>query len=68
MGKKSGGGCLLIVVFATAVLGFGYYKSKHGSSDSPPGGPVTGGGTGRYVALGDPYTSSPKTGNAADGL
>ncbi|WP_370946393.1 SGNH/GDSL hydrolase family protein [Amycolatopsis sp. cg5] len=65
MGKKSGGGCLLVVVIAAAVLGFGYYKSKHGSSDSPPDGPATGGGTGRYVALGDSYTSSPKTGNAA---
>lgn len=65
MGKKSGGGCLLIVVIAAAVLGFGYYKSKNGSSDAPPGGPVTGGGTGSYVALGDSYTSSPKTGDVA---
>lgn len=64
MSKKSGGGCLLFVVLAAALLGFGYYRPNHGSSAAPPNGPGTGGGTGRYVALGDSYTASPKTGEA----
>jgi lysophospholipase L1-like esterase len=48
---------------ALAVLGFGYYRAQNGSSAAPPGGPETGGGTGRYVALGDSYTSAPRTGD-----
>ena len=65
MAKKSGGGCLLVIVVAACVLGFGYYRSQNGSSAQPPAGPGTGRGTGRYVALGDSYTSAPKTGEPA---
>jgi len=54
---------MLLVVVAAAVLGFGYYRAQNGSSESPPDGVGTGDGTGRYVALGDSYTSSPKTGS-----
>jgi lysophospholipase L1-like esterase len=63
--KKRGGCGLLILVVVVALLGVGYYKSKHGSSTEPPAGAGTGGGTGRYVALGDSYTSAPRTGKAA---
>ncbi|OZM74828.1 GDSL family lipase [Amycolatopsis antarctica] len=67
MAKKSGGGGFLIVVLVLGILGYAYYDSQKGSSAEPPGssGPVTGDGTGRYVALGDSYTSSPRTGNRA---
>jgi lysophospholipase L1-like esterase len=63
--KKSGGGCLLLIVVAAAVLGFGYYRSQHGDSTAPPSGATTGGGSGHYVALGDSYTSAPRTGAEA---
>ncbi|MGA6163540.1 SGNH/GDSL hydrolase family protein [Amycolatopsis magusensis] len=64
---KNGGGCLLVVVVLAAAVGFGYYKTQNGGSEAapaPPGSEI-GGGTGRYVALGDSYTSSPKTGKQA---
>ena len=65
-GKKNGGGCgLLVLVIVAGLLGYGYYKSKHDSSTAPPSGSGTGGGTGRYVALGDSYTSAPRTGKQA---
>ncbi len=65
MAKKSGGGGCLLLVIVLALLGFGYYKWQHGSSAAPPTGDETGGGSGRYVALGDSYTSSPRTGGQA---
>ena len=61
MGKKSGFGLIALVVIG-CVVGFGYYKSQQGSSAAPPAGPATGQGTGKYVALGDSYTSAPRTG------
>jgi lysophospholipase L1-like esterase len=61
--KKSNGGCVLLVVVAAALVGFGYYRAHNGLSAAPPQGTKTGGGTGRYVALGDSYTSAPKTGD-----
>ncbi|WIY03817.1 SGNH/GDSL hydrolase family protein [Amycolatopsis mongoliensis] len=65
MAKNSGGGCL-VVVLVVGLLAFGYYKWHHGSSSAPPDtGADTGGGTGRYVALGDSYTSSPHNGRRA---
>ncbi|GAA3554593.1 SGNH/GDSL hydrolase family protein [Amycolatopsis ultiminotia] len=63
--KKSGGCGLLVLVVVAGLLGFGYYKSKHDSSAAPPSGADTGGGSGRYVALGDSYTSAPHTGKRA---
>ncbi|MDT7806065.1 MAG: hypothetical protein QOI78_9498 [Actinomycetota bacterium] len=51
-----------MVVLVVGLLIFGYYKWQHGSSAAPPDGDDTGGGSGRYVALGDSYTSSPRTG------
>lgn len=65
MAKKSGGGGCLVLVLVIGLLGFGYYKWQHGSSAAPPSGDDTGGGTGRYIALGDSYTSSPRTGGQA---
>ena len=65
MAKKSGGGGCLVVLLVLGLLGYGYYKWQHGSSSAPPSGADTGGGTGRYVALGDSYTSSPRTGRQA---
>ncbi len=61
MAKNSGGGCLVVVI-VVGLLAFGYYKWDHGSSSAPPAGADTGDGTGRYVALGDSYTASPRTG------
>ncbi|HKS49672.1 MAG TPA: SGNH/GDSL hydrolase family protein [Amycolatopsis sp.] len=68
MANKGSGGLILLVVVAS-LIGFGYLKSQQGSSAEPPAPPgsETGGGTGRYVALGDSYTSSPKTGAQAGG-
>jgi lysophospholipase L1-like esterase len=63
--KKSGGGGCLVLVLVVGLLAFGYYKWQHGSSSAPPEGVDTGGGSGRYVALGDSYTSSPRTGRQA---
>ncbi|MBB4686513.1 SGNH/GDSL hydrolase family protein [Amycolatopsis jiangsuensis] len=63
--KKSGGCGLLVLVVVAGLLGVGYYKSKHGSSTAPPSGADTGGGSGRYVALGDSYTSAPHIGKRA---
>ncbi|MCR6485298.1 SGNH/GDSL hydrolase family protein [Amycolatopsis sp. OK19-0408] len=51
-----------MLVLVAGLLAFGYYKWQHGSSSAPPDGADTGGGSGRYVALGDSYTSSPRTG------
>ncbi|WP_275293181.1 SGNH/GDSL hydrolase family protein [Amycolatopsis sp. La24] len=66
MGANKSGGCgLLVLVVAGALLAVGYYKSKHDSSTAPPSGADTGGGSGRYVALGDSYTSAPRTGKQA---
>ncbi|WIV58824.1 SGNH/GDSL hydrolase family protein [Amycolatopsis nalaikhensis] len=65
MAKKSGGAGCVVVVLVLGLLAFGYYKWQHGSSSAPPDGADTGGGTGRYVALGDSYTSSPRTGKQA---
>ncbi|KDN20661.1 SGNH/GDSL hydrolase family protein [Amycolatopsis rifamycinica] len=65
MAKKSGGGGCLVLVLVVGLLAFGYYKWQHGSSSAPPEGVDTGGGSGRYVALGDSYTSSPRTGRQA---
>ncbi|GAB2984727.1 SGNH/GDSL hydrolase family protein [Amycolatopsis acidiphila] len=47
-------------------IGFGYYRSQQGSSTTAPApsAPVE---SGRYVALGDSYTSAPGTGNPAGG-
>lgn len=66
MASKGSGGLVLVVILAS-LIGFGYVKSQQGSSASPPDSPGsdTGNGTGRYVALGDSYTSSPKTGGQA---
>ncbi|MDT8909813.1 SGNH/GDSL hydrolase family protein [Amycolatopsis sp. PS_44_ISF1] len=64
-GKKNGGCGLLVLVVVAGLLGYGYYKSKQDASTAPPSGSDTGGGTGRYVALGDSYTSAPKTGELA---
>lgn len=63
MAGKSSSGLILAVALA-GLIGFGYYKSQLGSSTPPPApaGSSTGGGAGRYVALGDSYTSSPRTG------
>ncbi|TVT25812.1 SGNH/GDSL hydrolase family protein, partial [Amycolatopsis rhizosphaerae] len=63
MAGKSSSGLILAVTLA-GLIGFGYYKSEQGSSAPPPAptGSSTGGGTGRYVSLGDSYTSSPRTG------
>ncbi len=54
-----------MLVVAGALLAVGYYQAKHNSSAAPPAGADTGGGTGRYVALGDSYTSAPRTGKQA---
>ena len=65
MAKKTGLG-LIALIIVTCAVGFGYYKSQQqGSSAAPPAGPDTGKGTGRYVALGDSYTSAPRTGAPA---
>ncbi|WP_020668463.1 SGNH/GDSL hydrolase family protein [Amycolatopsis nigrescens] len=67
MAKKSGGGLLLLLVIVAGVLGYGYFRSQQGSSAEPPAPPGSeaGGGVGRYVALGDSYTSAPRTGAQA---
>lgn len=69
MAKKGGGGGggVAVVVVITCLIAFGYLRSHPGSSTAPPSTPGsdTGGGTGRYVALGDSYTSSPRTGAQA---
>lgn len=66
MASKGSGGLILAVVICS-LIGFGYLRSQQGSSAAPPETPGsnTGHGTGRYVALGDSYTSSPKTGGQA---
>jgi lysophospholipase L1-like esterase len=71
--KKRGAVLVVLVLLAGAavVLGFGYYRSRHGASTPPPPptapapAPPAGGGTGRYAALGDSYTSAPNTGDPA---
>lgn len=60
--QRTGGGCLFLVI-VLAVLGGAYHLWERGTSDAPPGATTTGGGTGRYVAMGDSYTASPGTGN-----
>lgn len=47
-------------------IGFGYYRSQRGSSAAPPAAPVPV-PSGKYVALGDSYTSAPGTGRPAGG-
>ncbi|MGW4525957.1 SGNH/GDSL hydrolase family protein [Amycolatopsis sp. NPDC004378] len=64
MAKNSGGGGCLVAVLVLGLLAFGYYKWQHGSSAAAPEGVETGGGSGRYVALGDSYTAGPHTGQA----
>jgi lysophospholipase L1-like esterase len=63
------GGRLILLVVVVSVIGFGYYRAQQGAStDAPvPPGSSTGSGTGRYVALGDSYTSAPRTGAQAGG-
>ncbi|WP_027941031.1 SGNH/GDSL hydrolase family protein [Amycolatopsis taiwanensis] len=63
--KGSGGMVVAVIIFS--LIGFGYLRSQQGYSAAPPaaGDPGTSGGTGRYVALGDSYTSSPRTGKQA---
>ncbi|NKQ56403.1 SGNH/GDSL hydrolase family protein [Amycolatopsis sp. K13G38] len=61
MAKKSGFGLIALVIVG-CLAGFGYYKAQQGSSAAPPAGTPTTPGTGRYVALGDSYTSAPQTG------
>ncbi|GHF87793.1 lysophospholipase L1-like esterase [Amycolatopsis bartoniae] len=57
---------LLVGLIALAVIvaagAFAYSRSQQNTSASPPAVPVQ---SGRYVALGDSYTSAPRTGNAA---
>lgn len=62
MGRKLVIGLILLVLVCGGI-GFGYYESKQGSSASPPA-PASSAApaTARYVALGDSYTSSPRTG------
>ncbi|HKS49671.1 MAG TPA: SGNH/GDSL hydrolase family protein [Amycolatopsis sp.] len=59
-------GLLLIVLVAAAgsVVAVFYLRPQQDSSAAPPAPPGSdiGGGTGRYVALGDSYTASPRTG------
>jgi lysophospholipase L1-like esterase len=64
--SKGGGGFLLIVI-VVAVAGYGYYRSEQGLSEPPPAPPQAppADATGRYVALGDSYTSAPGTGARA---
>src|SRR5437763_5312316 len=66
MANKSSAGLVLLVV-VVGLVGLGYLKSQQGSSTAPPAPPGsdTGRGTGKYVALGDSYTSSPRTGSQA---
>ncbi|GAA5153317.1 SGNH/GDSL hydrolase family protein [Amycolatopsis dongchuanensis] len=65
MGRKLLVGLIALVVLAAAGA-FAYHQSRQGSSASPPAPassvPVQ---SGRYVALGDSYTSAPGTGKAA---
>jgi len=65
--KSDGGGGFFLLMVVVAVAVFGYYTSQQGSSAEPPDtpSPGTGEGVGRYVALGDSYTSSPETGKQA---
>lgn len=63
MGRKLAVGLILLVLVAGGI-GFGYYQAQQGSSASPPApaSSAAGPANGRYVALGDSYTSSPRTG------
>ena len=63
-GGKGGGGLLLVIV-VIGVIAYAAH-SQHGSKP-PPAGAATGGGTGKYVALGDSYTAAPGTGESAGG-
>lgn len=57
---------LILLVLVAGGIGFGYYRSQQGSSASPPASASAAAlATGRYVALGDSYTSSPRTGTPA---
>ncbi|GAA1946169.1 SGNH/GDSL hydrolase family protein [Amycolatopsis minnesotensis] len=69
MANKGGGGCLVLLVIVAAIGGYAYYRSHQGGSAEPPAPPgsTIGGGSGRYVALGDSYTSAPRTGKQAGG-
>ncbi|HET6503568.1 MAG TPA: SGNH/GDSL hydrolase family protein [Amycolatopsis sp.] len=58
---------MVVVVIVACLIGFGYLRSQQNSSATPPAPPgsSTESGTGRYVALGDSYTSAPQTGTQA---
>lgn len=58
---------MVVAVIIFGLIGFGYLRTQQGSSAEPPATESSGagGGAGRYVALGDSYTSSPRTGNQA---
>ncbi|MDQ0377587.1 SGNH/GDSL hydrolase family protein [Amycolatopsis thermophila] len=67
MGKKVLIGVVVAALVGAAAAGVVFWRSGHGDSAEPPKPPgsVLGPGTGRYVALGDSYTSSPRTGAPA---
>ncbi|GAB3580492.1 SGNH/GDSL hydrolase family protein [Amycolatopsis endophytica] len=67
MGKKVLIGVVVTALVGAATAGVVYWRGDRGESAAPPKPPgsVIGPGTGRYVALGDSYTSSPKTGARA---
>jgi lysophospholipase L1-like esterase len=56
---------MVVAVIIACLIGFGYLRSQQNSSATAPAGSGTPGGSGRYVALGDSYTSSPRTGAKA---
>lgn len=60
-------GVTVAALVGAAVAGVVYWRSDRGDSAEPPKPPgsVIGPGTGRYVALGDSYTSAPRTGAPA---
>ncbi|MFD4198198.1 SGNH/GDSL hydrolase family protein [Amycolatopsis thermoflava] len=67
MGKKVLIGVVVAALVGAATAGVVYWRSDRGESTAPPKPPgsVIGPGTGRYVALGDSYTSAPRTGAPA---
>jgi len=67
VGTKALAGVVIAALVGAAVIGFAYWRSDGDGSATPPAPPGSeiGAGTGRYVALGDSYTSSPRTGAPA---